>query len=346
MTHRLITAALATLALAPGLAAHAQTTFTQKTLSIAGARDIDATAINAHGAIVATVFDSGDGTPSGVVLYGKKVTPLPAPYQGAGAAMPQAINDRGDVLGYAYEGIQPHLFLWRDGQYDPADDVTLVIEQQQGPPPLPIGLNHRDAVFYTIITGQMNPTDPIYGKLPKVRSMPYLLRYQTAHGLNADGLLAGTTFYESASEVFVGKGKTFTELLPAGAVKSSGGFLNDDGEVAGVWTDSGNTQHGFTWLNGTYTSFELPEAAQAYSAAVTGINNAGRVVGVYTSQATGQQHAFLYNGKTATAFGDYSGQDLVSAAINDVGTILVSRQIKQETANYVSYRVTCAGSGC
>jgi probable HAF family extracellular repeat protein len=343
MNRRFIIAALAAGTSISSVAAHAQTTFTEQTLSISGNKNIDATAINGKGDIVAAVFDSTRGTQSGVVLSGKKVTTLPSPYQGSGAPVPQAINDRGDVLGYAYEGIQPHMFLWRGGQYNAADDVTLVIEQQQGPPPLPIGLNHRDAVFYTIITGQMNPTDPIYGKLPKVRSMPYLLRYQTAHSLNADGTLAGTTFYESSSEVFVGKGKAFLELLPPGAIKSSGGFVNDDGEVAGTWTDSSNTQHGFTWLNGAYTSSELPEMAQPYSAAVTGINNAGRVVGVYTSQATGKQYAFLYNGQTVTAFGEHSAQDLVTVEINDGGGILVSRQIKQETANYLSYRLTCTG---
>jgi hypothetical protein len=343
---RVFTAALAALAVVPSLAAHGQTTFSAKALSIAGNKNIDATAIDSKGRLTATVYDTGAGTQSGVILNGKKVTTLPAPYQGAGAPVPRAINDRGDVLGYAYEGIQPHMFLWRGGQFDPADDVTLVIEPQQGPAPLPIGLNHRDAVFYTIITGQTNPTDPIYGKLPNVRSMPYILRYQTARSLNADGTLAGTTFYESASEVFVGKGRQFTELLPTGAVTSSGGYVNDDGEVAGTWTDKSNTQHGFTWLNGAYTSFELPEAAQPYSASVTGINSAGRVVGIYTSQVTGQQHGFLYNGQSATAFGKYNAQDLVTVAINDGGAIVVSRQIKQQAADYLSYRVTCGGPGC
>jgi hypothetical protein len=60
----------------------------------------------------------------------------------------------------------------------------------------------------------------------------------------------------------------------------------------------------------------------------------------------GRQRAFLYNGQTVTAFGDYGGQDLVAVRVSDSGLIVISRQIKQETANYRSYRVKCAGSGC
>ena len=341
------TATIAILGLLAATAgAQAQTSFKLKRLSVAGNTNIDATAINDRGEIAASVFDTSGNVQSGIILKGKTVTTLPAPYQGSDAPMPQAINKRGDVLGYAYEGIQPHLFLWHAGHYEPDADVDLVIEQQQGPQPLPIGLNHSDGVFYTIITGQQNPTDPIYGHLSNVRSMPYLMRYQTAHSLNASGMLAGTTFYEASSEVFIGKGHAFTTLLPPGAVTAKGGYVNDGSEVAGTYIDSSNTQHGFTWSNGAYTSFELPEAAQAYSAAVTGINNAGRVVGVYTSQASGKTRAFLYNGAAATAFGTYYRTDLISVALNDKGAILVSRQIKEEPGHYESYRVTCAGSGC
>ena len=340
----MLPATLALLAAASG--AHAQTGFAARRLDVAGNHNIDATAINRAGEITASVFDRSGNLQAGIVLKGQTVTTLPVPYQGSGAPMPQAINDRGDVLGYAYEGIQPHMFLLHAGQYDANADVALVIEQQQGPAPLPIGLNRKDDVFYTIITGQQNPTDPIYGKLPHVHSMPYLLRYQTAHGLNASGMLAGTTFYSSSSEVFVGHGKVFSTLLPPGAVTAKGGYVNDAGEVAGTYIDSSNVQHGFTWLNGAYTSFELPEAAQPYSAAITGINNAGRVVGVYTSQATGKSHAFLYNGTAATAFGDYDGTDVISVALNDKGALLLSRQIAQQAGRYESFRVTCSGSGC
>jgi hypothetical protein len=345
--HRWTTCAiLAACAFSPCLQAHAQTQFRQEKLVIAGNSNIEATAINNHGTIVATVFDTNNNAQSGIALHRHTLTTLATPYSGAAAPMPFAINDQGDILGYAYEGIQPHMFLRRGGQYDPNADVTLVIEQQMGPPPLPIGLNRKDAVFYTIITGQSNPTDPIYGQLSKLHSMPYLLRYQTAHSLNASGMLAGTTFYGNASEVFVGQGKHFTELLPPGAKTAAGGFVNNAGAVAGAYTDSANTQHGFVYANGAYTSFDLPEEAAPYSVVVTGFNNAGRVVGVYESQATGKQHAFRFNGQTVTAFGNYSRADAVTVTLNDRGVMLVARQIDEQPGHYVSYRVTCGGTGC
>ncbi len=346
MTRHLPAIALIALASAASCASHATTRLTAQKIRLSGNTDVDATAINAHGAITATVFDTQANTQIGIILDHGQVTILPVPYAGSAAPMPQAINARGDVLGYAYEGIQPHMFLYHAGQFDPNADVPLVFEPQQGPPPLPIGLNRHDAVFYTIITGQQNPTDPIYGKLPHVHTMPALMRYQTAHSLNANGVLAGTTFYGNASEVFVGHGKNFAELLPPGAVGSAGGFVNDAGVVAGIYTDSGNSQHGFTWANGTYTSFDLPEAAEPYSAAVTGINNAGRVVGTYASQASGKRRAFLYNGQTVTAFGNYGGSDSVSVSVNDRGTMVLSRNIAQKVARYMSYVFKCRGDGC
>ncbi len=346
MTRRITALALIALASTAPLTARAATRLTQQQISISGNTDIDATAINAAGVITAAVFDVPNNTQTGVILDHGAITTLPAPYAGSAAPIPRAINAQGDVLGYAYEGISPHMFLYRAGQFDPNADVSLVIEPQQGPAPLPIGLNRRSAVFYTIITGQQNPTDPIYGKLGHVRSMPVLLRYQTAHSLNGSGILAGTTFYGNASEVFFGRDRNFTELLPPGAVSSAGGFTNDAGVVAGTYTDSSNVQHGFTWANGTYTSFDLPEPAQPYSAAVTGINKVGRVVGTYASEASGKQRAFLFNGQTVTAFGKYGNTDVLSVSLNDHGTILLSRQIGQQADQYASYIVKCSGTGC
>jgi probable HAF family extracellular repeat protein len=341
---------LATLLAATALAAHAQaqTNFAIHRLGIAGNNNLNATAINDNNAIVATLFDTAANTQSGIILQHGTATTLPAPYSGSGAAIPQAINSHGDVLGYTYEGYHPIMFLWQNGQYNQAvSQIPLEIEQEAGPPPLPIGLNARDEIFYTIITGHENPTDPIYGKIANLRSMPTFLSYQTARSNNQAGMIAGNSFYESQSEVFVGKKKKdFTILLPAGAVSSNGGFVNDKGEVAGTYTDSSNVQHGFTWLNGTYTSFDLPEQAQPYSTIVTGINESGRVVGIYTSASTNMTHAFLYNGSTVTAFGQYDSANTVSVAINSHGAMLVAVQIKSNPTNYASYRVTCSGAGC
>ena len=99
-------ALLALLAAASG--AQAQTSFNERRLEVAGNHDIDATAINIHGDITASVFDTSGNIQSGIILKGHAVTTLPIPYKGSAVPMPQAINDRGDVLGYAYESIQPH----------------------------------------------------------------------------------------------------------------------------------------------------------------------------------------------------------------------------------------------
>ncbi len=60
-----ITIAFAALAAVPALSARGKTTFAQRTLSVAGDKDINATAVNAKDAILADVFDTAAGNPSG-----------------------------------------------------------------------------------------------------------------------------------------------------------------------------------------------------------------------------------------------------------------------------------------
>ena len=88
----------------------------------------------------------------------------------------------------------------------------------------------------------------------------------------------------------------------------------------------------------------MPEAAA--NIAVTGINNAGRVVGRYAAASNGKIHAFLYNGSTVSSFGLYNSTDNVAVALNDRGIMVVARQIVGEKPSYESYRVICSGTGC
>jgi hypothetical protein len=60
--------------------------------------------------------------------------------------------------------------------------------------------------------------------------------------------------------------------------------VNASGEIAGDYYDSGGTDHGFTYSNGSFTDFsDLPGAPRAETdiGIVAGINDSGEVAGYY-----------------------------------------------------------------
>ena len=52
-----------------------------------------------------------------------------------------------------------------------------------------------------------------------------------------------------------------TTLDPPGAVRTQAEFLNEHGEVVGVYRDANQTRHGFTWSKGVFTTFDVPGSA-------------------------------------------------------------------------------------
>jgi probable HAF family extracellular repeat protein len=74
-----------------------------------------------------------------------------------------------------------------------------------------------------------------------------------------------------------------------GAVHTSVNGINDAGAVAGRYTDSAGTDHGFLWQGGSFTPLDVPGAVRTVA---SGVNDAGAVVGEYTDSA-GTRHGFI-----------------------------------------------------
>jgi len=90
--------------------------------------------------------------------------------------------------------------------------------------------------------------------------------------------------------------------------------LNDNSMIAGVATNASiNFGRAFLWNDGTMTN--LGTLGGEYSFA-TGLNNYGMVVG-YSSTATGEEHAFLWDGSNMNDLGPGKAM-----AINDFGKIV------------------------
>ena len=94
---------------------------------------------------------------------------------------------------------------------------------------------------------------------------------------------------------------------------------------------SGTSQHGFTLIGGTYTSFDYPGANQTVGFA---LNNKGDIVG-YWVDTGGEEHGFLLSGGAYTSIDPPGSIWTYTAGINDAG----------EIAGGFCTTVTCYDSG-
>jgi hypothetical protein len=236
--------ALALAAVAAPAAAQAQTTFIETPITVNGHQNVRASWINRHDAVVATVFDHANEPVAGAVLQGTTATYIKPPYTGSGPAQPQQIDDSGNVLGFAqYIPLNiPQMFLLRAGVADPNYDIALIepFGTQGLTQPNPIGIGGGRVIFYTRIISLSAPTDPSYGIPPNpLHYTPEYSQFQTILSVNAHGIVAGRSYgLNGQGEVFFGRGSDFTQIAPAGALSSSGGYINAAGAVAGSYVDS------------------------------------------------------------------------------------------------------------
>jgi hypothetical protein len=116
----------------------------------------------------------------------------------------------------------------------------------------------------------------------------------TATGINNLGTTTG--FYTNkagATKSFIQlhHGRTFTFAFPGASATQAFG-LNDVGEVVGTYnvgTGNNAVTHGFTWMNGTFTSVDIPAASATF---INGVNDEGDIVGFYTD-AKGNTDGFF-----------------------------------------------------
>ena len=81
---------------------------------------------------------------------------------------------------------------------------------------------------------------------------------------------------------------TYTSIDVPGATNTYALTINSLNTIAGYYTDSAGSDHGFLLSNGSFTTVDMPGAR---STIVFGVNNAGMLVGQYTMR--GKVHGFL-----------------------------------------------------
>jgi uncharacterized membrane protein len=87
---------------------------------------------------------------------------------------------------------------------------------------------------------------------------------------------------------------TYTTISVPNSVFTVPTGINAAGTVLGSWYDSSYTEHGFTYANGTVTTFDDPNGV--FGTNPSGINAKGEIVGSYYDASFGE-HGFIYTTK-------------------------------------------------
>jgi probable HAF family extracellular repeat protein len=100
------------------------------------------------------------------------------------------------------------------------------------------------------------------------------------NAINDAEIIVGWYETDHTENGFIYQNGTYTLLDFPGAVGTYPMTINNSGVVAGYFQEADGNTHGFTYQNGTFTQVDLPPQ-QAIVTAVTGINDAGVLVGSY-----------------------------------------------------------------
>jgi probable HAF family extracellular repeat protein len=207
-------------------------------------------------------------------------------------------------------------------------------------------MNRKGEVAYNY--WDSNYLSQVYAGAPSSPQPVPGLSMAAVTGINRAGTLVGidqaSIGGQTVGALFIDiKGRIKQLVPPEGSLYSESNIvINDLGQIAGAYKDAGGTVHGFTYTKGEFTSFDMPTKSDAI--AISGINNRGRVVGIFADAKTGTQRGFLYNGSEVKAFGEVQSSEDATVVINDLGVMVFS--FFGTGNSFAAYRMLCAGPGC
>ena len=156
----------------------------------------------------------------------------------------------------------------------------------------------------TYIYGFLRDSGPVYQYMEFENPDNNVVGGTSAHGISNSGLVVGN-YPDSTGKMlgFLYDGTDTITLDIASELGSTGinhFDINDGRTIVGDYEDANGNWHGFIYANNVSTTIDYPNATRT---GISGINDAGYVVGVFT--ANGKRSGFVYDGKgTFTPF-DY-----------------------------------------
>ncbi len=108
---------------------------------------------------------------------------------------------------------------------------------------------------------------------------------------------------------------------PGAGNSTTGVSINDRGEIAGFYTDSGSITHGFVrFSNGNFSApIDEPDGSATFG---FGINNSRTVSGYFIGAGDGVDHGFLLSGNVFTQFDIAGAISTLLERVNDAGDLV------------------------
>jgi probable HAF family extracellular repeat protein len=289
--------------------------FTYTTISVPGATQTSASAINNVGQIVGNYRDSTGAWHGYVYTNGTFTNFFDVP--GVNPPAPigiSGINDAGQIVG-SIGGPGGKGFLYSDG-------VFTDIYYPQGFSTSANGINNAGQILvgidfvgsFVLSNGELTPII-----VPGIS--PMLVQ---ASGINNIGQVVGSFGFSDDLQGFLQdtNGDVTTFRFP-GAVETHPSGINDFGEIVGYYRGTGGPYHGFIYRNGDFTPFDEPLVGSFLGTQTREINNAGQIVGTFTD-ASGRIQGFL-----ATPVPEPTSLLLLVSGIAAAGLLLRHRNASQ-----------------
>lgn len=212
------------------------------------------------------------------------------------------INDRGELAGASYNGVDPtsgtpllEAVLWKDGSVIDLGDLP------GGNQSIANGMNERGDVVGAAVNTTPDPFPNLWAIL----------------------------FFNNSTEphAVLWRNGAITDLGTLGGPDSVAIFVNNSGQIAGQsLTDSvvnpvtgQPAQHPFLWQKGKMIDLGTLGGTLGFP---TGLNNRGQVTGLMTVAGDLTFHAFFWNRGTMTDLGTLGGIRSLASWINDSGEVL------------------------
>ena len=309
---------------------------------IAGNTNVAINAINDSGIAVGSYYVGGQSVLKGFVGKQGTTSVLPSIVQSKQyrvTPMPTGINDEGTVIGNYWFG-STYLFVWKSGRYT----VTGVGQAAGG---------DSSTTFSPSISGGGQLT--FNADVGDGETVPYYGTQKAQTRLTVNGfaeIASSNRSMQQSGEYLTFVGNTPTQavflaslsqvipLLPPGAQSSSGGWINEKGEVGGAYHDTAGLK-GFVYSGGNYRTFVMPTSPVTLT--TQGIDKHGRVVGAYADKQN--QYAFLFSHGNVKQLASFPIADIVHVSISQSGKQIAVSDTDSTSVSR-SYTAACSKSDC
>ena len=249
-----------------------------------------------------------------------QITRIPTPSGANSAAL--GINNRGEVVGYSFQGEDYQAFL-----YSSSDQSMTDVGSLGGKVNAACAINDSGQVTGYSQDENGNLLAFLFSRSQPIASLGTLQNAATseAFGINNSGAVVGDgqSGEQNHRPVLFSNGSV-QDLGLAGSNEpdalETAYAINDSGQIVGRHGAGNNTFHAFLYANGNTTDFATLGGANGEALA---INKKGQVVGD-SDTANGPAHAFLFDHSQLKDLGTLPGLDNASyaRAINNSGDIV------------------------